>query len=1125
MQKTLDEIVIEDDVKDHIRPLFDQATASDDISFEHDFQWQAYCDLLYSVRNFEEDVKKQKEKKGLYQLEYKKRRAALKETKNPEAIDALLGEIVQDTVKICQTGINSLTIYDHENRELLRNALTEIGKKTYIELDGDNDPLFIRFSDKEIEKRVEEIVSFMNNTKSAICKGLKKSIPLIYERIENGSWNEDIIGEIQKLPELEEAEFQDLDKFLLMTSQRSVIRPLDRGMSRKREENGYDYAKKVIMLLQRDEYKIKKQEGSRAKEAIECAEIDIHNYKIIHRIGEGSGRIAYRAWDEEDECYVAIKITKKETDMESSNRKGQLEEYGEVGLAKKEGHAAKQLSHKNIIRYFGRGSLSDGRAYIIEEYVDGLTLEAFINLVIDEDETWALQAPAPLILQQIIEGVAYLHGEGYIHRDIKPGNVLIPDIFRYYGQDWLTKIGEVRLGDLELAKKIWPKNERSGKHGSRSYAAPEVLQSGTLSHAADIFSLGIMMYEVFMLQHPFLTEKKRELTKEDKKKIMENICEPDYYPQLMQTIRNATKIPEIFKPLIEKALQPNPKERYQNGEYLLSDLKERIERKAEKERRQETLRVVRIGTIIMATITALGIGAWQIPTYFEEKRIAHDAKVAEQTYNLAEKMEADRKNGGTTEANFESARFLYRVASNLDPTNAKAKERTCMRDAKVLTENIILKEARRAGIEEIYLLDSLNKGILFERNGGATDIIFPDLEETIVLCEKAIRISYNPDPNLFLRVAQVYELKGEYKKAIKNMKKYALLSVVEEDNPEAIKETNARLAELYEKDGRLKEAFELGDDTLKARVAVLMYQQGKAYSKASVGEKKIKVNLIGEALESSIRAIEEAESTDQKAEKKKRKDEENESNKELSELYYTYGIARLLQYQNNQPDYPGKYALDKEKRKEFPQSKKKTKKEQYTPKPLEDALTALLNAAVLNPNEGKIYSALAVAYGAIGNQYEQEQAYKWSTRVDAERKMQKEEIELYRDVYPFEVSVDIFSFRFTSKGEPCNPFFVFDWYEQRYNSDLRLTCRPASFFGNLEQAPGETTTISGLWFEHNTDESGSIYVKSTYITDSGTEWEGKYWEEKVFEKFVLEDNTEFLAPIKNGDKIRFVDKY
>ena len=95
--------------------------------------------------------------------------------------------------------------------------------------------------------------------------------------------------------------------------------------------------------------------------------------------------------------------------------------------------------------------------------------------------------------------------------------------------------------------------------------------------------------------------------------------------------------------------------------------------------------------------------------YYNQK--THDKEVAEDTYQLAQELERSEKEGGKnrTYVKDEDISFLYRVASNLDPTHVRAKELLCLKEAEILLDNIVLREGRPYGVDEIYILDSLKK--------------------------------------------------------------------------------------------------------------------------------------------------------------------------------------------------------------------------------------------------------------------------------------------------------------------------------------------------------------------------------------------------------------------------------
>ncbi len=212
----------------------------------------------------------------------------------------------------------------------------------------------------------------------------------------------------------------------------------------------------------------------------------IADCKIEKRLGSGGFGDVWLAVQESDllKRRVAIKLLKRGMDSEAVLERFDLERK-----------VLNTLNHPNIARLFGGGVTEDGRSYFIMEFVEGLTLEAWC-------ERQTLGVPERLsLLRQIASALAHAHEKGIVHRDIKPANVLV-------GVDGVPK-----LLDFGIAKIVNPDvnaNDRShqtlpGEIGPLTpvYASPEQLRGEPLAASTDVYSFGVMMYEILSGRPPF----------------------------------------------------------------------------------------------------------------------------------------------------------------------------------------------------------------------------------------------------------------------------------------------------------------------------------------------------------------------------------------------------------------------------------------------------------------------------------------------------------------------------------------------------------------------------------------------------------------------------------------------
>ena len=254
----------------------------------------------------------------------------------------------------------------------------------------------------------------------------------------------------------------------------------------------------------------------------------------------------YLAMDTKLDRKVAIKIIRADS-------------LGEEQLKKRlirEAQAAAKLDHPNICSIYDVNE-SGAFTFIVMQYIEGETL-------LDRMDREPLSLDTALDLaEQAAEGLAEAHAHGIVHRDIKPNNMM------------LTQRGQLKILDFGLAKQVQSTdsvdNEAATAEllstpglivGTMPYMSPEQVQGGPLTPASDIFSLGIVLYEMFAGKHPF-REKSAAVT-------MSRILLADPSP----TDRFQTQVPPQLQALLNKMLQKDKAERYQTAEEVLTDLRE-----------------------------------------------------------------------------------------------------------------------------------------------------------------------------------------------------------------------------------------------------------------------------------------------------------------------------------------------------------------------------------------------------------------------------------------------------------------------------------------------------------------------------------------------------------------------
>mgnify|MGYP002623394640 CR=1 FL=1 len=256
-------------------------------------------------------------------------------------------------------------------------------------------------------------------------------------------------------------------------------------------------------------------------------------YEILQNIGAGGMSDVYKAKDQVLGRFVAIKVLKPEF----------TEDMNFVTKFHAEAQAAAGLEHPNIVNIYDVGS-ENGMHYIVMEYIDGITLKEYIEkkVQISDKETISIAI-------QVGRGIEAAHRKNIIHRDIKPQNIMI------------SKQGKVKVTDFGIAKAVNANTIHSDVMGSVHYSSPEQARNGFVDVKSDIYSLGIVMYEMVTGRVPFDGDTTVAIAIQH---IQEEIETPRTY---------APDIPVSLEKIILKCTQKSPDRRYPQMSDLLSDLK------------------------------------------------------------------------------------------------------------------------------------------------------------------------------------------------------------------------------------------------------------------------------------------------------------------------------------------------------------------------------------------------------------------------------------------------------------------------------------------------------------------------------------------------------------------------
>src|SRR5437016_12707803 len=269
------------------------------------------------------------------------------------------------------------------------------------------------------------------------------------------------------------------------------------------------------------------------------------NYKISHKIGAGGQGTVYKATDTKLGRTVVLKVlpaelTAKETNLKRFDREARL---------------ASALDHPNICTIFDLDE-ANGLHFIAMQHVEGKNVRQLVN-----GRPLELNSALRIAIQ-VTDALAAAHARGIIHRDIKSGNVMVTDA------------GQVKVLDFGLAKLLDETEAQSsgihqtelteigGPYGTATYAAPEQARGDRVDSRADIFSTGVLLYEMLTGTWPF-----RGKTAVD---VRHAVLHEEPVPL---NIARPNPVPERLQQILDRALKKHPRDRYQQIGELRDELR------------------------------------------------------------------------------------------------------------------------------------------------------------------------------------------------------------------------------------------------------------------------------------------------------------------------------------------------------------------------------------------------------------------------------------------------------------------------------------------------------------------------------------------------------------------------
>jgi serine/threonine protein kinase/tetratricopeptide (TPR) repeat protein len=296
-------------------------------------------------------------------------------------------------------------------------------------------------------------------------------------------------------------------------------------------------------------------------------------YRIIEELGVGGMGRVYKVHDTELDALVVLKVLLPEVAADPET----------IARFRNELKLSREISHKNVCRMFDL-NISNGSYYITMEYVDGESLKSIIQMTKKLSVATAIR-----LAKKICQGLGEAHRHGVVHRDLKPGNIMV------------ERDGDAKILDFGLAQSIESKGITATGIiiGTPEYMSPEQVQEKTVDRRSDIYSLGILLYEMLTGQVPFGGDSPVGVAL---KHVNERPIEPNEIN---------LKIPQVISHVVLKCLEKERGNRFQSTEELYAELS-RIEknmtttrREAPVKREKKGKKILFIGLVLAVFVLAL----------------------------------------------------------------------------------------------------------------------------------------------------------------------------------------------------------------------------------------------------------------------------------------------------------------------------------------------------------------------------------------------------------------------------------------------------------------------------------------------------------------------------------------
>jgi serine/threonine-protein kinase len=302
---------------------------------------------------------------------------------------------------------------------------------------------------------------------------------------------------------------------------------------------------------------------------------EIQRYLIRKKIGQGAMADVYEAYDPRIDRQLAIKILRQDRSVDSEYIVRFLREAKAVG----------NLSHPNIVTIYDVDEY-EKRPFIVMELLDGTPL----NKIIKSDRKFEISEVLD-IATQLAVALNYAHSRGIVHRDIKPSNIICAEASNHIK---ITDFGIAHFDDAEVTQQT-----RAGDVvGTPQYMSPEQVAGSKVDGRSDLFSVGVILYQILTGEKPFSGDTVASL--------MYQITHME--PKPIQQI--APEVPAQLRRIVEKLLKKNPKDRFQNGQELVDALdmaRRELEDAADRKHKHRIVPIRIKWSVVMASIVSVAM--------------------------------------------------------------------------------------------------------------------------------------------------------------------------------------------------------------------------------------------------------------------------------------------------------------------------------------------------------------------------------------------------------------------------------------------------------------------------------------------------------------------------------------